>query len=645
MARVSVLGQVPETLKGMRAVQMAQLVVTVTRDPDGNEYVLSRLRDREWNLSPLSWPPNVNEGAKVIRFPQLKSTALVEGMQDALYARMRIGLPNFPQVTGGTVLNLFKGLHRFACWLDERGVEKFSDVSSDMALSYVQYCKTDRKKQGRGKSDDKPLAKRTVGIRLAGVEWLWHVRHLMKDGLVDFPWPGESALSLAGVSRAGVPVRQTKIIPPEVMSKLFKRAEEYIDRASELLDARDMALELKKLQPDWKRKFKKATADSDRRNRDNKINDVLRANGYPTLRALRRPLSLLRTACYMILAITTGMRDHELSWLRSGAFYKSIHDGEEYGWLKATSSKSHDGPSEWMVPISIGKKAIDVLERLSAPYRAQLDLRIAELEVLLRDRHLSPEMRTKLADEWRISCEHIQHLFLARFLNTGAIRTLCKRRMHQSLVEFAQEAGVEWDIHPHQFRATFAVFVAGSVHGDLRYLKEHFKHWSLDMTFMYAMNTKQDEDLYKDLYDEMNVFNARVVDHWLDEKTPLCGRGAERLKEYRKRDEVRTFEDRSAMVRGLSDQLVIRGTGTSWCLADRNGCGGLGMIEKGRCLYCAEGVIDDTHARAWKNIYKQQEELLTLDDIGPGGRQRVLRDLETAEQVLTQLGVDVKSKA
>ena len=64
---------------------------------------------------------------------------------------------------------------------------------------------------------------------------------------------------------------------------------------------------------------------------------------------------------------------------------------------------------------------------------------------------------------------------------------------------FAKQCGVTIDLTPHMFRRTFACYVAKSAYGDLRYLRQHFKHWSLDMSMMYALNEEQDAELYDEI--------------------------------------------------------------------------------------------------------------------------------------------------
>lgn len=49
-----------------------------------------------------------------------------------------------------------------------------------------------------------------------------------------------------------------------------------------------------------------------------------------------------------------------------------------------------------------------------------------------------------------------------------------------------------YPLHTHQFRRTYAYFVARSELGDLLTLRDHFGHWSLDMTTYYADGATDD---------------------------------------------------------------------------------------------------------------------------------------------------------
>jgi integrase len=48
------------------------------------------------------------------------------------------------------------------------------------------------------------------------------------------------------------------------------------------------------------------------------------------------------------------------------------------------------------------------------------------------------------------------------------------------------EDGKPYPLHAHQFRRTYARYVARAELGDLLTLRDHFGHWSIDMTTYYA---------------------------------------------------------------------------------------------------------------------------------------------------------------
>lgn len=57
------------------------------------------------------------------------------------------------------------------------------------------------------------------------------------------------------------------------------------------------------------------------------------------------------------------------------------------------------------------------------------------------------------------------------------VRTPTASQWNKALKGFASRCGLEWNLANHQFRRKFANYAARSRFGDLRYLREHFKHW------------------------------------------------------------------------------------------------------------------------------------------------------------------------
>jgi hypothetical protein len=201
---------------------------------------------------------------------------------------------------------------------------------------------------------------------------------------------------------------------------------------------------------------------------------------------------------------------------------------------------------------------------------------------------------------------------------------------------------VTWNLASHQFRRKFANYAAHSRFGDLRYLKEHYAHWSLDMTLGYAMDDSWgqhlDLDLYADIQTELEDVKLGVVDKWLNGGA-LAGGYGRSLKHW-KRDpqNLLIFKDHASMLKSIAESTAIRSNGHAWCTADNDGCVG-NTLERTRCSSCAHSVISTSHAPIYQRLYDDLKGLLRCEDIGEGGRQRVKRDLNRCRDVLVQLGM------
>jgi hypothetical protein len=241
-----------------------------------------------------------------------------------------------------------------------------------------------------------------------------------------------------------------------------------------------------------------------------------------------------------------------------------------------------------------------IAERITAPLRVQLKADIALMQAQNPNDPKTPEKQ-----------RHINAVFLGKtMIKNNDITTLSGGTIIGRLKKHLAYLGLNWHLTPHQFRRTFAVYVAKSVHGDLRYLKKHFKHWTLDMTALYALNSKQEEELYNDIMLAMEDERNARVSSWFEEDAVITGGGSVGIKFFRAKNEaVNTFKGRKQMVESISDTIHIRGTGTAWCTADDGGCGGGTASDKTRCGDdCDNAVIDKSFQRKWEGIYEQQIE-------------------------------------
>ena len=194
-----------------------------------------------------------------------------------------------------------------------------------------------------------------------------------------------------------------------------------------------------------------------------------------------------------------------------------------------------------------------------------------------------------------------------------------------------------WPLSTHQFRRTFAVFVAKNLIGDLRYLRHHFKHWSMDMTLHYARTDTSDETLISEIMSERDQINREIVSGWLSHDTPLAGGRGEAIMTFRSRNEVKTAKNLPDAVSKIADGLFIRSTGHSWCMTNTESCGGQGLYDSIHCTTCKNAVIDKSLVSVWRGIKAQEEEILAMDDAGEPVIHHAKQKIYAAEKIIKEL--------
>jgi hypothetical protein len=178
----------------------------------------------------------------------------------------------------------------------------------------------------------------------------------------------------------------------------------------------------------------------------------------------------------------------------------------------------------------------------------------------------------------------------------------------------------------------------------VRYLKKHFKHWSLDMTLGYAWNEDDllDPTLIDEVLSEHQDIQSDIVLGWIDfnRNQHLAGAGGKNIESAREGTRVLVATDPRAVARQLSKGYFLRGLGHSWCTEKE--CRGKGIYSVTECKECDNRVIDESHIPMWFGIRQQQIELLHLDDCGDPMWQGAFDSLRYAEQVLKDLGKEVE---
>lgn len=623
----TMLGQVSH-IKGLGADDRDALIVSM-RKVDGTWIIASRYGDDVW------WPSGSTTNTAKCR-TKLDFAVVPEVFRDVtkamVYRFMRRGRDGRMRPSAAHLVRTLTNMKLFLSYVHGLGITSLSSITPLVCSTYVQACKairtgTGARKKHQPQGSGGPLAVATLYLRLKVVEAVHELSQYTDNPMPRHPWPDTSADHLSGSGRerrdGG---SKTPLIPDEVLTALFQRAWSIVQEADQLLDLRD---EMDKVDAECKG-FHRGYVP---RLKNQALNRLGWEGGY---HKLKNDITQIRTACYVVIASVSGCRNHELGFLRSNACYSTKNDeGERYWWMRSKSTKTDEGDTEWMIP-EAAVTALKVMARWAAPFQARLQQEI--------ENHRTINPTDLLIAEAK---EHLNAVFVgvAR-ANSNQVRTLSVTQWNFQLKAFAMACGLNWDLASHQFRRKFANYAARSQFGDLRYLREHFKHWSQDMTLGYAMNETQEMALYLEIEDELDEVKERVVAQWLNDSEPLAGGYGENILNWRSREEnITLYKSHAHMVRSIAQSTAIRSNGHAWCTADDNQCVG-NDLERTRCGGgCNNAVIGRRHASIYQGLYDQLKKLEDCEDIGEGGRARVRRDLDRCRSVLSSLGHDPEGAA
>ncbi|VVP33545.1 hypothetical protein PS865_04490 [Pseudomonas fluorescens] len=605
----------PGDVRGLSEVERDALVISAAQ-VDGHWVILSRFGDNIWHTDGFS--TNTPASSKLLKFETIPPAFRLV-MKEMMYRYLRRGRMGKDRPEGRMAVKFLVIAALFLRYLEALNLDRVSSVTPMVCATYADVCKAHRQTRSKGK----PLSGRGLQDRFAAVEAVHELSQYTHDPMPQHPWIETSALAMAGLVGNGAPRTQgskTPLIPDDIFCTLFERACQQVKQGNSLLDLRD-ALSAKTGKVDGLRSYKH----SRQKDRD------LKALGWdagPV--AYNSAMKELRTACYIILASTSGCRNHELANVQSGAHLRTEDDdGTIFHWMRSRSDKTDTGKHDWMIP-ELGVRVLRMMERWSAPFQAKI---AAEIELRRRANPHDPQITE--------AQKHRHALFLA----TGdEVRTLTSSSWGENLKSFARNCGLTWNLTSHQFRRKFANYAAHSRFGDLRYLKEHFAHWTLDMSLGYAMDDSWgkhlDLELYGDIEMELEAIKFGVVDAWLKDETLAGGYGGALKHWQREPQNLNLFKDHAAMLKSIAESTAIRSNGHAWCTADDSGCIG-NTLERSRCGdNCSNAIIGRIHQPIYQRLYDDHKELKNCTDIGEAGRQRVQRDMGRYREVLIKLGID-----
>jgi integrase len=662
-------------LKGLSENAIANTPVTFSKDR-----ILSRYCDDAWDMTPylavknsrscrIRFDVKFSDGTQLI---EKKHAHLLDSSKRFLYVRWRVQAPHSRQyISARTLMNNWRQLVPAIKWMVDKGLTSFGELTASNCLAYAQ------SQQGRLKNS-------TRIINLQVLTTYFDLSEHLTDRLPEYPWFDTAPILLTGnkhILRAnGIRLTTTTVIPKRILRLLTQRALDYLEHRSEkILETRDEILKIRlieksKLEIEHRKRYPNGFKSIYKSEEaylgvrlshvaSKVINEACAKNGLQNLAVFKNEIIMLRTACHVVIAAFSGLRESEFASLEIGCLNKREgFDGDSFFWLTGMTYKLErtPKPAQWLVP-EIVKTAVDIATRLGQPDRIESEQKISAIELVLNSTHVLEQHRNDLLAELEEIQKH-KNALLTTSRENGRFLALGAAAANSSLRKFSKEAGaiVEpsdmeevgnsdkvhvgevWPLSSHQFRRTFAVFVARNLLGDLRYLREHFKHWSIDMTLYYARHDHGiDQTVFTEILTERDELQAIILEKWIKTDTPLSGGGGNRIVSFRNRGDVKTVSDMREFCRKLGEDVYIRGTGHSWCMASGNGCGGHGLYDAVRCVDCGEGVVDETHLQVWKGIREQQIQVLQCEDLGISSRQRCLDHLHASEKVLSDLGESI----
>jgi integrase len=469
-------------------------------------------------------------------------------------------------------------------------------------------------------NSERPIAPATIVHYLRVLKDLYLQRTKFTGAPYYDPLPTETTFEAAGLTQASkgwIP-----FIPDAVAVDMLTKALDWVTHHPEpILSARDT----------WHSEFEASNdaGDAWRQSSERALTALklrgLRGPKSETIdgaHVMRRLVAHLTDACFIVIAGFVGMRVSEILSMEVGCIeHRPIGEtGVAQAYVVARMFKTVDDPrgrmERWLAPEPV-VRAVQILERLSLPMRKASGRR--ELFLVKNTRRdivsvKNPDIGLRI-------------------------------RQFADYVGVAHREGRSWRFTPHQFRKTFARFIARRDRSQLMALSDHFKHASIAMTAKgYVGN---DFDLKELIDHEGQVETALALDRFLT-SDGLAGRMGERIMAenaaFRGRAGEQVRRDYIAFVLAETD-LRVHACDYGWCVfqAETARCGGVtGPSEVARnpstCLGCANFVVDERHRSYWQDRRRGNETL--LDKASTLSRAVLDKAIGECNRVLALIGED-----
>ncbi len=575
------------------------LVVTYYHTESDVWKPMSFFNDTKWILPLEFFPKGTSIHERTLNFSKTPKS-LCNSFKMALLELIINSKKQGKRSPGKTIISFFYNCSQFLKYASLY----YTSLSSITSLSMHNYAS---KVESAENGNKKPISNQTKYSKLRAVEQL-HDLTIDRSDPLRRPWPEVSAGELSGRTFSQSTVK-TSVIPDQILGQIFQLSDEYLKKSEILLHIKNTHCAA--LLANSRSKAQKIAA------------ELAIPNGWHNMRDINREIDNVLSACMVIILTTTGIRSNEMLSLETGCSEVREAENGRIFYIHGIA----DGKKRSWVATQLTHEAIRVATEITSLARQRILSEISAPSSLHATVNRNKELHL-----------HKNSIFL-QYTSDTASPTMNNACINYRLKKFCQLAGLEWNIASHQFRPTFARYAARSMYGDLRYLRVHFGHWSIDMSASYAGQDLVDSDLLEEIYSAWNDIKREFAESVLDPATPLTGGLAKNVRDFR--ESITTFSNRAQMVSLVADRFFLRATSVGWCANDQGNCLGGNGPERTRCASnkgCAHFLADKTHIDIWAGIYEQQRELIELKDISEPMRIRIVRDMDRSKHVLKDLG-------
>ena len=405
------------------------------------------------------------------------------------------------------------------------------------------------------------------------------------------------------------------------------------DPAEDIIEARDRTLDLYK--------SSRSTADTDKARRC--VDKELKTSplswercrdeswykdiGSRTL-GVRELTKRLCDAAFVVLAYLVGMRVSEILALEAGCITRrpSLAGDETFtfvtGSIYKTASTAAGETHEWVAP-PIAERAIEVLERVSAPLRQETG-----------NPNLWQYRRGGGMYGGGGRIDVLKAPWVAKRLNG----------MFAPLVEVPTHNGKPWHLTPHQGRKTFAYLVAKQDRTGLHALQKHLGHRSVVMTdHAYGGHDHDMMTLIGEAgLDEMTEAFAEVLT-----ATELAGKGGEEIV---KRSPFRgavvnedMLEYARQRLQDTRQRLEVCDYGYCYYNARHAACHGdehgpnHAVRTQSVCVDCKNFVVAPKHLPVWRERQRSYKAVLEQTEMAPETEKAVWAKVAECDGVIRSL--------